>query len=86
MPNKAKTIEQFIGGLPEERREVFNQLRLVIQENLPPGFSEVISYGMLAYVVPHSVYADGYHCDPKKPLPLQMCPRHPCWMPLSANT
>jgi len=24
---------------------------------------------MLGYVVPHSVYPDGYHCDPKQPLP-----------------
>jgi hypothetical protein len=24
---------------------------------------------MLAYVVPHSVYPAGYHCNPKQPLP-----------------
>ena len=24
---------------------------------------------MLAYVIPHSIYPDGYHCDPKTPLP-----------------
>lgn len=24
---------------------------------------------MLDYVVPHSLYPDGYHCDPKLPLP-----------------
>lgn len=24
---------------------------------------------MLGYVVPHSKYPDGYHCDPKLPLP-----------------
>lgn len=28
-----------------------------------------MSYGMIGYVVPHSVYPDGYHCDPKQPLP-----------------
>lgn len=28
-----------------------------------------MSYGMLGYVVPHSLYPDGYHCDPKLPLP-----------------
>lgn len=28
-----------------------------------------MSYGMLGYVVPHSKYPDGYHCDPKLPLP-----------------
>ena len=24
---------------------------------------------MIGYVVPHSIYPDGYHCDPKLPLP-----------------
>ena len=24
---------------------------------------------MIGYYVPHSVYPDGYHCDPKTPLP-----------------
>ena len=28
-----------------------------------------MSYGMLGYVVPHSVYPDGYHCTPSEPLP-----------------
>ena len=28
-----------------------------------------MGYGMIAYVVPHSMYPDGYHCDPKLPLP-----------------
>lgn len=28
-----------------------------------------MSYGMIGYVVPHSVYPAGYHCDPKLPLP-----------------
>lgn len=28
-----------------------------------------MSYGMLGYVVPHKLYPDGYHCDPKLPLP-----------------
>ncbi|MGV3640687.1 MAG: DUF1801 domain-containing protein, partial [Adhaeribacter sp.] len=27
------------------------------------------SYGMIGYVVPHSLYPAGYHCDPKQPLP-----------------
>jgi hypothetical protein len=28
-----------------------------------------MNYGMLGYVVPHSRYAAGYHCDPTLPLP-----------------
>lgn len=45
------------------------QLRQTILENLPEGFEEVMSYGMIGYVVPHSIFPDGYHCDPKLPLP-----------------
>lgn len=28
-----------------------------------------MSYGMIAYVVPHSIYPKGYHCNTKLPLP-----------------
>lgn len=45
------------------------QLLKVIRENLPDGFEETISYGMISWVVPHSIYPAGYHCDPKQPLP-----------------
>ena len=45
------------------------KLRQTILDNLPTGFEEIIQYGMPSYVVPHSIYPDGYHCNPKKPLP-----------------
>ena len=40
-----------------------------MKDNLPNGFEEVINYGMPGYVVPHSMYPDGYHCNPSLPLP-----------------
>ena len=69
MQSKATTPEQFLSELPEDRKEAMLKLRNAIKENLPQGFEEVISYGMLGYVVPHSIYPSGYHCDPKLPLP-----------------
>ncbi|MBZ0327870.1 MAG: DUF1801 domain-containing protein [Altibacter sp.] len=69
MQSKAKTPEQYIDELPEDRKEVISKLRKTILDNLPKGFEEGIGYGMLGYVVPHSKYPDGYHCDPKLPLP-----------------
>ena len=45
------------------------KLRKIILKNLPKGFTEQMSSGMIGYVVPHSVYPPGYHCDPKSPLP-----------------
>lgn len=69
MTSDAKTPEEYIAGLPEERKEPIGKLRKTILNNLPKGFKEGMGYGMLAYTVPHSIYPDGYHCDPKLPLP-----------------
>lgn len=69
MQSTAKTPQEYINSLPEERKQAVEKLREVILKNLPKGFSEVMNYGMLGYVVPHSLYPDGYHCDPKLPLP-----------------
>lgn len=69
MQYKADTIEEYINQLPEERKVVITKLRKVVKENLPKGFVEQINYNMPGYVVPHSMYPSGYHCDPKLPLP-----------------
>jgi uncharacterized protein YdhG (YjbR/CyaY superfamily) len=69
MQIKANTPEEYISKLPEDRKEAIIKLRKVVLKNLPKGFQECIGYGMLGYVVPHSVYPKGYHCDPKVPLP-----------------
>ncbi|MGV3503481.1 MAG: DUF1801 domain-containing protein [Adhaeribacter sp.] len=65
----ADTPEAYLDLLPEDRKPVIGKLRSVLLENLPPGFAEVINYGMIGYVVPHSLFPAGYHCDPKQPLP-----------------
>jgi len=69
MQSKATSPEKYIDALPDERKRAMSELRKVIQKNLPKGFSEVMSYGMIGYVIPHSLYPDGYHCNPKLPLP-----------------
>ena len=62
-------VQQYIEQLEGTRKPEFLELRKVIIENLPKGFEECISYGMIGYVVPHSIYPAGYHCTPKLPLP-----------------
>jgi hypothetical protein len=69
MQSKALTPEDYIAEMPEDRQGVFKKLRAVIKKNLPKGFKEVMGYGMIGYVVPHSKYPDGYHCKPEDPLP-----------------
>ncbi|HQV51066.1 MAG: DUF1801 domain-containing protein [Flavobacteriales bacterium] len=69
MQSKATTPDAYMDELPEERKAAVKKLRSTIMKNLPKGFAEVMSYGMIGYVVPHSKYPSGYHCDPKLPLP-----------------
>ena len=69
MQSSAKTIEEYLSSLPEERKPSFLKLRETILNNIPKGFTEELSYGMLGYLVPHSIYPEGYHCNPKLPLP-----------------
>jgi uncharacterized protein YdhG (YjbR/CyaY superfamily) len=63
------TVDNYIEQLPEDRKTAMQKLRKVFVENLSAGFQECISYGMIGYVVPHSIYPAGYHCDSKLPLP-----------------
>lgn len=67
--SSAATPDEYLDELEPERRAALGRLREVFRANLPEGFEETMSYGMIAFVVPHSVYPDGYHCNPKLPLP-----------------
>ncbi len=69
MQSQAATPQEYIDSLPDDRKQAVSAIRREILDNLPEGFSEKMSYGMLGYVVPHSIFPDGYHCDPKLPLP-----------------
>ncbi len=64
-----KTVEEYILQLPEDRSKAIIKLRETILKNIPKGYEETISYGMIGYVVPHSVYPEGYVCTPELPLP-----------------
>ncbi len=69
MVSDAKTISNYLATIPNERLIVFKLLRDSILKHLPKGFEECMNYGMIGYVVPHKIYPNGYHCDPKLPLP-----------------
>jgi len=69
MQLSVETPNDLVNKFSDERKTAMNKLRQVISNNLPEGFEETISYGMLAYVVPHSIYPNGYHCKPEEPLP-----------------
>ncbi|TNF39709.1 MAG: DUF1801 domain-containing protein [Bacteroidetes bacterium] len=66
---EAQTVEEYISKLPEDRKDAILKLREVITKNIPAGFQEEMNYGMIGYVVPHSVYPAGYHCNRELPVP-----------------
>ena len=69
MQSTATTTAEYLNALPEERKEAVKKLRNTIKKNLPKGFKETIAYGMITYVVPHTIYPEGYHCNPQHALP-----------------
>jgi len=69
MKIKANSISEYLENIPQERKAVMQELISTISKNLPNGFNEQLGYGMPAWVVPHSLYPDGYHCSPELPLP-----------------
>ena len=70
MPANSTAVEAYLRALPEDRRAALNAVRKVILANLPAGYEECLQYGMIGYVIPHSIFPGGYHCDPKQPVPL----------------
>jgi uncharacterized protein YdhG (YjbR/CyaY superfamily) len=69
MKQKETDVDAYVQKIAADRKKACEKLRSVIRQSIPQGFEEVINYGMPSYVVPHSLYPDGYHCDPKLPLP-----------------
>lgn len=69
MQPQPTTVDQYMTELPEDRKSAMEKLRKIVGKNLPKGYKEVMTYGMMGYVVPHEIYPSGYHCTPKLPLP-----------------
>jgi len=70
MQSKATSPDEYVNEVSDEKREAFIMLRKTIVANLPKGYEEEMSYGMIGYVVPFSIYPKGYNVKPKVPLPL----------------
>jgi hypothetical protein len=65
MQSNAKTAEQYISDLPDDRKEAIITVRKVILKNLPDGYEEAMNWGMITYQVPLETYPNTYN---KKPL------------------
>ena len=69
MAKKPTTANEYLAALPEDRREAIEAIQAVISKNIDKKFEFGMQYGMPSWYLPHSEYPDGYHCDPKQPLP-----------------
>src|SRR5262245_52028190 len=70
MKSEAKTVKEYLAGLPADRREAISAVRNSILKNLDEDYEEGMQYGMIGYYVPHRIFPAGYHCDPRQPLPV----------------
>ena len=69
MQSQATTVAAYLASLPPDRRAAVEAVLRVVRANLDSTYQEGMSYGMIGWCVPHSVFPAGYHCDPKLPLP-----------------
>jgi hypothetical protein len=64
MRSDATLVEEYLDDLPDERREAISAVRDVVNEHLPEGYEEVISHGMISWVIPLEDYPDTYNGQP----------------------
>lgn len=64
MRSEAKTVEEYLEGLPEDRRMVVSEIRQLILENIPSGYVETMNWGMISYEIPLERYPTTYNKQP----------------------
>jgi len=62
--SKAKTVDEYLAELPEDRRAEIAIVRKVILANLPDGYQEMMQFDMIGYVVPLERYPMTYNGQP----------------------
>ncbi|MEZ4553075.1 MAG: DUF1801 domain-containing protein [Dehalococcoidia bacterium] len=58
------TFEEYLEGLPEERRAMVAAVRRIVVDRLPDGYVESITPALVTYDVPLERYADTYNGKP----------------------
>ncbi len=60
----AANPEEYIASLPDGRREAVAKVRDVVNRNLPPGYEEGMTSGMIGWWVPLETFPDTYNGQP----------------------
>ena len=64
-----ENIKTYIDSLEVDRKHPMIELIDVVEKNIPNGFEKTMNYAMPSFVIPHSIYPNGYHVTPDLPLP-----------------
>jgi hypothetical protein len=64
MQGDARTVEEYLGELPDDRRTAISAVRAVVLANLPDGMVESMNWGMISYEVPLEFCPDTYNGQP----------------------
>ena len=62
--SSAATVADYLAELDPERRTQIETVRKVVNAALPAGYVEVMSYGMIGWVIPLADYPDTYNKQP----------------------
>ena len=60
----AKTVDDYLAELPEDRRAEVERVRNVVLDHLPDGYQELMQYGMIGYAVPLDRLPNTYNGEP----------------------
>ena len=69
MKTDAASVSEYLATLSPERRKELVKVRAAIKKALPKGYRETLQHGMITYVVPLTIYPEGYLRKKDVPLP-----------------
>ena len=56
MQSDATTVQEYLAGLPEDRREAITAVRDTVNSHLPDGYEETLQFGMITWSIPLAAY------------------------------
>jgi hypothetical protein len=60
----AQTVEDYLAGLPDDRRQVIDAVVDLVRRSMPPGYVESVAFGMITWSVPLERYPKTYNKQP----------------------
>ena len=74
--SEAETVEEYLEELPDDQRQVVENVREVILQHLPEGYVERMNWGMISYEIPLETYPDTYNGQPLSYAAIAVQKRH----------